>query len=68
MLTSDQVCEPGFYRYYDAGGHPVVVVEIAPAEAPEPHLEVRFEGREEWVMLADLSGRFEGPLRSVGGS
>jgi hypothetical protein len=63
MLPSSQVIEPGYYRYYDGSGSPPVVVEIAPAEAPEPQLEVRFHGRDDWDVLADLTGEFEGPLR-----
>jgi hypothetical protein len=38
-------------------------VKIAPAEAPEPQLEVRFIGREDWDLLAEMSGEFEGRLR-----
>ena len=63
MLSSQQVNQPGFYWYYDALAGEPTVVEVAPAEAPEPQLEVRFIGREDWDLLVDLSGEFEGPLR-----
>ena len=63
MLTPTEISEPGFYWYYRGNGSPPVVVEIAPAEAPEPQLEVRFQGREDWDTLADLTGEFEGPLK-----
>ena len=63
MLASSEVTAPGYYWYYDGSGSSPVVVEVAPAEAPKTQLEVRFHGRDDWDMLADLTGEFEGPLR-----
>lgn len=62
MLTAKQITAPGFYWYYDAIGARPVVVEISPAEAPEPDLEARFVGRADWYMLAHLLGGFIGPI------
>lgn len=61
MLSHD-IKLAGFYWYYPSNGGPPVVVEVSPAEAPEPDLEVRFTGRDDWDMLSDLAGSFVGPI------
>ena len=62
MLKSCDIKLPGFYWYYNSMDSPPVIVEVSPAEAPEPDLEVRFTGREDWAMLRDLAGSFVGPI------
>lgn len=62
MLTPSDITLPGFYWYFDRIGGPPVVVEIGPEGAPRRDLEVRFTGRADWDMLADLSGSFIGPI------
>jgi hypothetical protein len=62
MPRAADITAPGYYWYYDASGARPVVVEVAPAEAPETQLEVRFIGREDWVLLQDMAGSFAGPI------
>jgi hypothetical protein len=62
MFNGSDITEPGFYWYFEANGVDPVLVEVRPEEAPEPQLEVRLPGRKEWILLTDLSGKFEGPV------
>jgi hypothetical protein len=62
MLTPNDVTAAGFYWYLDAMGSAPQVVEVVGDEV----LMVRFTGREDEDVLADLGGTFVGPLRPPG--
>ena len=62
MLNCREITQSGHYLYYGADGAPPVMVEIRPAEAPEPQLEVRFTGSNDWQLLDGLRGSFSGPI------
>jgi hypothetical protein len=62
MLKASDIIEIGYYWYFAGNGADPVKVEVRPAEAPEPQLEVRFPDCADWLLLSELAGKFEGPL------
>jgi hypothetical protein len=62
MPKSIDLAECGFYWYLDAVGSPPQVVEVVGDEV----LMVRFAGRDDEDALADMEGKFVGPLRPPG--
>lgn len=59
MLNPIDLTETGFYWYLDGIGSPPQVVEVVGRDV----LMVRFAGRVDEHALADLAGKFVGPLR-----
>lgn len=62
MLTASDITESGTYWYRADPIGEWSAVEIGPNGVAKAHLEVRFAGREDWDMLEEMAGEFQGPI------
>lgn len=62
MLKASDISKAGTYWYRADPIGDWTAVEIGPQDAPKADLEVRFAGREDWDMLIEMAGEFDGPI------